>query len=202
MAKEVTIHNWCDVCMREDVRTEATTTPELVVGATKARTLDLCEVHRKELLDPLLNLLKEDGAVADKAQPAAAAARPARRYAKWSSGTNSSPGPFDCLVPGCTGRHTVANGGPGYSPLGALKSHVRYAHNLSPVEYEAQYGHPQRLSEVQQQPQLELEPTGDQFVCGIDGCTVSYPADQYARPHQALGVHRAQAHGVKGKGKG
>ena len=62
MAQSVRIELTCDACKADDIHnTEAETTPPVVMGKGKALVLDLCEPHRKELYDPLADLLARDG---------------------------------------------------------------------------------------------------------------------------------------------
>ena len=62
MAQSVRSELTCDACKADDIHnTEAETTPPVVMGKGKALLLDLCEPHRKELYDPLADLLARDG---------------------------------------------------------------------------------------------------------------------------------------------
>jgi hypothetical protein len=150
MAKEIIVSVWCDLCAKDDVREPGQTTPPIaIVGTGKPRTLDLCPRHRKELLDVLVSALDEDGA------EVAATGKAATKSATKSAGKNpdrlpyglaNAQGPFDCLVPGCGGRNTVANGGTGYPSLKALKSHLSYQHSLTFSAYREQHGVPVSLS--------------------------------------------------------
>lgn len=203
MAKEMTIHVWCDACAITEQKEPASTTPPIAIGANKPRTLDLCDRHTKELVTPLLDLLVQDGSVVEGG-PSVATLKPGRRSRAGipKGGVNGTPGPFDCKVPDCTGRHSFVKGGRGYPNLGALKAHISYAHELTFTDYEEQYGEARAEQPPGDHPSLldqELPDPGPNFVCGIDGCDKSYPPDEFKAPKQALGVHRAQAHGVPGK---
>lgn len=207
MAKEMTINVWCDACAITEQREPGQTTPPIAVGNHKPRTLDLCDAHTKELVTPLLDLLVQDGVMVEGG-PSVATLKPGGRKRRHSSdpsiprgGVNGTPGPFDCKVADCTGRHSFVKGGRGYPNLGALKAHISYAHELSFPDYVDAYGEPQ-AEQPPDHPSLLDEPAlpdpGPDFTCGIDGCTKSYPPDDYKAPKQALGVHRARAHGVPG----
>lgn len=228
MAKEISIHTWCDECAANEIQTPAETTPPLVIGNAKARTLDLCEEHVRELLHPLVARLNADGveAVPAGAQlpPRPIRRRPGTTLARHlGSGTERDPrtGPFDCKVEGCSGRHTVANGGRGYPHLNALKAHLKYAHShegINFARYVAVYGEPQPLQppatdsgEVVEGAAPGWAPLASdtapdelaQYTCNVpleDGsaCQVAYDPARYRQPAQALGVHRRQAHGVRG----
>lgn len=69
------IITYCDICLTDDDTYEAGTTVDGVqIGKTKPRTLDLCERHRKEYVQPLEDLLQRLGTPIDKALPPVAAA--------------------------------------------------------------------------------------------------------------------------------
>lgn len=58
MVREIVV--FCDVCFDGDTETRAATI-ELAVPATQRCTVDLCERHRAELVDPLAKLLTDHG---------------------------------------------------------------------------------------------------------------------------------------------
>lgn len=51
----------CDVCMTKGDEVEAETMPAIAVGKAKPRELDLCVQHKRDLFDPLANLLNAKG---------------------------------------------------------------------------------------------------------------------------------------------
>ena len=61
MAKEIVAFAWCDVCQQHDEKVPGITTPPITIGNGKPKELDLCEVHEKEVLEPLRALLNEVG---------------------------------------------------------------------------------------------------------------------------------------------
>lgn len=220
MTKEIVVHTWCDVCTKNNLATAATTTPPIVIGNAKPRTLDLCDEHRTLVFAPLADLLREDGAVVDgatvKPPPKAVARAAAAPRAVAVDGITGpgeaggwpadTPGPFLCAIPGCTG--TQNRTGRGYPNIGALRSHIRYSHAEVVLwrDYLATYGEPEVLTNpappaVRQPRPSESSPDAPDYRCGIDGCDVSYPPERYNRPSQALGVHRKMAHGVVGQAK-
>lgn len=220
MSKDIVVHIWCDPCAKEGRQESATTTPPIIIGSAKPRTLDLCEAHRKEYLDTLSDLLGDDGAVVDARLAAPSAAPVKRARARTAAEGDERPGPFDCLVPGCTGRNNTRMGGPGYKNLHALKAHLRFAHfpgGLTYEDYVQTYGRPQPLGEGSvpgfgegsvpafqdvaisyPAEDVEIPDHGPNYLCGINGCEVSYPPEKYNMPKQALGMHRARIHGVRG----
>lgn len=51
----------CDVCLAEDVDTQATTVETTIPTMQRQVVIDLCERHRAELVDPLVKVLLEHG---------------------------------------------------------------------------------------------------------------------------------------------
>ncbi len=71
--KDVVVHYWCDVCYAEDEsRNEIDPATGMVTVSLglPPRTLDLCEAHRKDFIDPLAELLAEHGRIAELSAPA------------------------------------------------------------------------------------------------------------------------------------
>lgn len=193
MTRELVVNVWCDVC--EDREPGETTPPLLADG--KTRTLDLCERHRKELVDPLLAALREHGAAAEEraALPTSAAPRRTRR----PRAEVPPEGEIVCKVPGC-----VRRGVAGSSTVLAFKQHVRTRHDLTAQEYVATYGKPRTIAGAEVElwaPDPEPVVPGDPWVCGVDDCTKRYDPEEYAMPAQALGLHRRTAHGVDGSSR-
>jgi hypothetical protein len=81
MVREIVV--FCDVCFDGDTETRAATI-ELAVPATQRCTVDLCERHRAELVDPLAKVLTDHGRdVPDPVVPGAAKrGRPSGRVAR------------------------------------------------------------------------------------------------------------------------
>jgi hypothetical protein len=71
MAREISVLIWCDPCMEHGVREPAVDELTItIVGVmqSKARTLAVCEPHRKEYVDPLVEQLTRNSSLPD-AQP-------------------------------------------------------------------------------------------------------------------------------------
>jgi hypothetical protein len=194
--RELIVETWCDACEGNE---PAVTTPPITVGGARPRTLDLCEVHRKDTLDALVQLLKDRGALVEASMPATAPSGIKRgRKPKWVDAS----GPFECLVPGCPSDQT-------YSNRKSLGGHLNREHRVTITDYEAVHGRVGGRLELQtgtpaSNPEVGLPPPSDsvpdELRCGMDDCPVYYDPAIYARPHQALGVHRRMRHGVLGKG--
>lgn len=185
MAKEIIVSVWCDPCAKDGVREPGQTTPPLTIGNAKPRTLDLCERHRKELLDALVSALDEDGA--DLGGAAAKTGKgAAESVSRLPYGSANAPGPFDCLVPDCGGRHTVKKGGRGYPSPKALQNHLAYQHGVTMADYIEQYGVPVSLT------------TGEPLARGTDPdtklaceeCGKVFHGQHALSGH--MGVHRAR----------
>jgi hypothetical protein len=63
------IVTYCDLCLKEDVYTEAAPTPQISIGRGKPKTLDVCEQHRKEHVDPFVELMSTLGQFVEGARP-------------------------------------------------------------------------------------------------------------------------------------
>lgn len=189
--KQVSVNTWCDACIEEDdAHVPGETTPPLVMGrAARPRTLDLCERHRKEFIEPLSALLTSRGVMLDRPAPSISSSDEPRKSKPKAAA--QILGPFDCLIPGCTGRATTSNGGQGFANLDSIRGHIRTNHKMKFKDYIKQYGMPEVVTEPQ--PLAD----DDKFKCGIDGCETNYPVSQYKRPAQALGIHRFQKHGIR-----
>lgn len=61
MSKEIRTIVWCDGPTHQDEQVEAAVTRRFAVDQLKERELDLCEVCDKEYVQPLIDLLKENG---------------------------------------------------------------------------------------------------------------------------------------------
>lgn len=153
MTREVLVIVSCDLCRAEEVVREAATSSPIVVGTAKPVTLDLCEAHRAEVLEPFLGLLAEYGIPADTppAKPSTKATRPPAaprgvgRLGGRPPGVKDREDPegrISCNVPGC---HLNERYG-GSANLNALKQHARTRHDLMWADYLAAYGPVTRMN--------------------------------------------------------
>lgn len=121
MAREVVVHLWCDPCLAEDQHVEGQeltlVLPDL--PGSKPRVVAVCELHRKELYQPLLDLLAEHGQTVDEEGNPTGQRGPKRKRA------SSSPASEAC--PEC--GHVAPN-------RQALGSHCRSRHGKSIAELE------------------------------------------------------------------
>jgi hypothetical protein len=196
MARELVTHIWCDPCLSPEEGGEPTYTkgeelPAITLGTMKPRVLAMCEVHRKEYYDAFRDLVARLGQVV----PEGAAPSAPR--------SSSHAGSFPCPVPDCP-KHTNP-----YRHDTSLGSHARREHGATVAELRARYGQeePQGALDLHQEGALAGEPiTSEKKPPAItrtecEDCGVVYEWPKNARPSQALGVHRARAHGVKGEGR-
>jgi hypothetical protein len=65
MAREVIVRTWCDPCLADDKHEEGDEFGPMSLIPGKPRVVALCEVHRKELYDPLIELLTDHGQPVD-----------------------------------------------------------------------------------------------------------------------------------------
>jgi len=102
MAKEIIA--WCDVCLHDDIKQPARTLAPMTLDASKPRVIDVCEVHEKEIVEPLRQLLAEFG------QPVE------------SSSSSSRDEQHPCPIASC---------GKSYVSAQSLGKHLRSKHNTT-----------------------------------------------------------------------
>lgn len=180
MAREVVTHIWCDVCMHtDDVYTEATETPPIVLGNMKPRVLALCDVHTKEVYEPIKELLTELGQVADAAK---------------FPGTSPGSGTWPCPDPACH-KHDRP-----FKHEQSLRNHSKQVHGMTIAELRRFHAGEAGLFDGEPEVQVAATPPPKvtEAVCDQRGCDVAYTWPEYKAPAQAMGVHRAKAHGIRG----
>lgn len=174
MARQIIQRVWCDPCMLQadgddEVLVEATEVT-VAFGAMKPRVIAVCEVHSKELIEPLRDMIQGlptvDGGNPGSGRPKAAVA---------------AENEVECLVPGCGAR---------LKNRGSLSSHVRQSHDMPLVEYRKQY------EQGQGQLTLDDEPEKIKVECNVEGCSKTYNINP-KRANQVLAIHRSNAHGMK-----
>ena len=85
MARQVIVQTLCDPCLAKGEEVDAEELPPLGLVGNKPRVLALCDVHRKEVYEPLVQMVKDYGQIVDiepatastPRKPAKAAAAPA-----------------------------------------------------------------------------------------------------------------------------
>lgn len=119
MAREIIVHLWCDPCLAEDQRVEGQELPPLVlpeVPGNRPRVAAVCERHRKELYQPLIDLLTEHGQALDE---------DGNPTGPRGGSYGKAKGDKAMTCPEC--GHTSPN-------KGALSSHVRNMHDTTLAE--------------------------------------------------------------------
>jgi len=184
MPKLVIVNSLCDPCYRDG---EESAGEEVVVAfgdlaRSKPQVMLTCERHRKEFYDPLRELLEAFGASPEGSAPAGGSTK-ARK--------DREPGPFKCMVEGCTAV-PLKN-------VGSFNAHVRQKHDLTRGAYVEIYGEPQQLG--QQSLPIDTTPIGDS-VATCPECEKVYSHELgNNRPLQALGVHLARVHGISAESR-
>lgn len=181
MAREVITKIWCDVCLQDDVYTDGSETPPITIGSLKPRVMALCDVHVKEVFDPIKELLTELGQVLP--QQGTMARMP---------GTSPGSGVWPCPDPQCA-KHTRP-----YKHEQSLRNHVRQEHQMALTEWNEKFGIVEEGALFADAPKADDGPAVTTVKCDQPGCDVSYSYPDYKRPAQAMGVHRAKAHGIRG----
>ena len=181
MPREYTIRSWCDLCAGVGERCEATHVDvPITIANARPATLDLCELHYKELLLPVLDALAEYGADPPSTRPQPSAFRPRNRN------PGRAAGPFKCLVEGCIA-----------TPLkhrGTLWQHLRGVHETTLDAYEEKYGELVPLTR-EEQAEVVIEVS-----CEVAGCNQAYSTALGNRwPQQAMISHMWGHHSIKWK---
>lgn len=130
MPREIKTLDWCDRCAQDDQWVEAREMPPITIGQKKARILLLCEMHEKELITPLDELLTDMGQIVDT--PARGMQAP-RTYRS---------GSYPCPVPDCV-KHD--------NPFGheqSLRGHARKMHDATIGELVTEHGRPEGAADV------------------------------------------------------
>lgn len=183
MAREVVTHVWCDVCLQEDNYSEAKELPPITLGGMKPRVLALCELHEKEVYQPIRELLTELGVVADSLHTGTK-----------FPGTSPGSGVWPCPDPGCP-KHTKP-----YKHEQSLRNHARDVHNVSITVLRKQFGPggggaPDEALFDEEDP--GPAPAVTEAVCDVEGCDKVYAWPEIRYPAVALGVHKSKAHGIR-----
>lgn len=173
MTQEVKVIIWCDPCQAEDARTEGDHYEPVQLPGAKPLAVDLCERHYKEFLAPLEEMLSAHGQKAGAPSPAPSSGQ--RRY-RPREGSDPIGPPYLCKVPDCPSEHDYAN-------AASLGSHVRTVHGLTLADYRG-------ALTSGDWPESAVR----SWACTEPGCDKDY--SENALPAQALGLHRAKAHGI------
>jgi hypothetical protein len=179
MVRALTFYAWCDLCPADDRRKAVRVNIPISIGGLQARTLDLCELHYKELLQPVLDALYEYGEKAAErviSPNGSGRRRNSNRTGKWRE-----PGPFRCQVETCVSAPL--------KHLASFRIHVERLHKMGLPEYTERYGEPTPLD-----PEEALEVV--EVRCEIGDCDQSYSTATTRWPQMAMVSHMRGRHGL------
>lgn len=199
MAREVKTLIWCDLCLELDaVQAEGEEMPAITVGNKKPRVLALCKGHQVDFFDKFVEVLESAGITVDQltnpGRPTrSSAVRPHPRTLDASTGKGVM-----CPIEGCEAK-PLKN-------VSTISSHLRQIHAMSLYEavgkdgqlFDAD-GDPVEMPEIRAPRSTPPEVTRAE--CDQPGCDTVYEYPKHTKPVQALGVHMAKTHGIKGIGK-
>lgn len=192
MAREVIISTWCDLCLVEDVRTEAEEMPPIGVGNRKARIVALCKQHAEDHYEPFMQLLNEYGEIADTVNGSAQAASKGAPSQAWRQPDGTR---LQCPMPDCGSK---------LKNMATLASHLRGSHDTNMHDAVGKDG---VVFDVEGNPvsppppRYTKAPEVKRAKCDFPGCDQEYVYPDVAAPTVAIGVHRARKHGIPGATK-
>lgn len=167
MARELVIRTRCDLCTATATRVGI----RVAVGRVRGRTLDLCEVHFTNLLQPVLDALEKHGTEVKTGEKV-----PTHRQS-WKRVT----GPVQCRA-GCMSAP--------HKTVATLENHLRRLHGLTLDEYTERFGS-DALSPI------DLEEVVTEVHCP-EGCGKVYSTALGNRyPQQAMVSHMRGHHGLR-----
>lgn len=182
MARTIVI--LCDPCLeRNDEEVQAVAEETISFGGIKPRLLAVCAKCQKEFVDPLRDLIMDIGQIVDSVPPL-----PTQKGA--TGGGGNAKGEFECLE---CGRQ--------YNYKGSLRTHVQDKHGMTLQEMAIRHSGDNPDAQLQLGIDDENKPEVTRAECDQEGCDVVYEWPQHVRPAQAIGVHKARAHGIKGQKK-
>ena len=200
MPRELIVKSWCDVCYADGQSVEGREVAA-VIADPEARTirpvlLTVCEVHDKEYVAPLQQILEAlDLPLVEKVHEATPAA-PRKPPSK-----SSAYDPQTCEFP----MEDRPNGICGFESKNrnALAAHVRAQHGLVQKDYRAVISGDVALPEIAESGAAEVDepfPEPDEDgVLHCPRCEVSYAPGEVKSPKQALGLHMSKVHQLRYK---
>ena len=167
MARSLEIRVRCDLCQREATRTDVL----VAIKRMPRRSLDLCELHYTELIEPLVKVLRKHGADVKTGETPPNHRQNGKR----------AIGPFLCQE--CTS-----------APLkhaGTLEVHLRRLHKMTLAEYTEKHG----LTPLTREELAALE---IEVRCDQPGCYKVYSLSRGNRwPQMAMVSHMWGHHAIK-----
>lgn len=218
MAREVVLIISCDLCQDlDDKKVEAKEMPPVQIGNNKARILALCPDHQKQFFDQFQTVLLDLGVTTD----VLANTQTGRTKKKSSSsssnggdgGSGKKPHPgidsdpealIPCpLIAECKTDHS-------FKSRGSLQGHMKNFHNGVSVgaalermgmEFLLDENGDIAAPDSHRDSGPTSPPTVQRAECDQEGCDTVYEWPKHARPNQALSIHKAKVHGIKGQSK-
>lgn len=172
MAVELVRVSWCDPHMKKDEMVKGDTFV-LSVNGGKPQEIELCDVHQKEFLEPLLTLLSEDGRAAE------------------AGGKKKRRSPSTLVTPSATPTATVP------TDEAIVKCPVKpcpegYASTRQNMRRHLETEHGTTLAAEETKIGKTLDGQKLKFFCDEKKCGLGFVRAQ------SLGVHKRRAHGIEG----
>lgn len=209
MAREYKQFTWCDLCLELDgEQVEGEEMPPIMVGNKKPRVLAVCKQHQVDFFDKFVEVLESAGIVVDQLESGTTRVRSSSRRSGPRGGvdpmTTSTGKSVVCPIDECDSA-PLKN-------ISTVASHLRKVHGMNLFEaigkdgqlYDVD-GAAIEMPEVRQPREkpaiLRTECDFPGCASGEDGGPAVYEFPKNQKPVQALGVHKAKVHGIKGAGK-
>lgn len=199
MAREIKELIWCDLCRDlDDIQTPATEMPPISVGQKKPRVLAVCTQHKTSFFDQFIEALETSGEYLDQLsvlpRTRSSVTRPVPRHIA----TSSTGKPIVCPLATECGGKPLKN-------VSTVSSHLRQIHAMNLFEAVGKDGQlfdvdgaPVAMPEIREHKKV---PDVKRAECDQEDCDTVYEYPGHSKPVQALGVHKAKVHGIKGIGK-
>lgn len=217
MAREVILVISCDLCQNlDDKKVDAKEMPPVQVGNNKARILALCPEHQEQFFDKFLEVLLDLGVTTDvlaNTQSGRTKKKTSGSSSNGGSETGKKPHPGmdsnpEALIP-CP-LIAECNTENSFKSRGSLQGHMKNFHDGVSVgaalerlgmEYLLDDEGNIAVPDSGRDSGPLSPPTEQRAECDQPGCTTVYEWPKHARPNQALSIHKAKTHGIKGQSK-
>lgn len=208
MAREIELKIWCDPCMEIDgERVEGLEMEAVTIGNKKPKVIAMCPQHKEDFFDPFVEALQNMGTTVDSLQNSGRV-RDSGKHSRQLPAAPPDGSGLQCPVEECAQK--------GLKNVKSISSHLRSVHDANlymVIGKDGQLFHDDGrpltpMPEIRAFERDGEPPNPARVECEEEGCTSGpnggpavYEWPTNRKPAQALGVHMAKTHGIKGAGK-